>query len=88
MPKATLVALQKDKAALRRVLLYHVVAGRVPAAKAMKLDSATTLAGPPLQIGMSGSTLTVGGAKVLKADVMARNGVIHVIDRVLIPKAA
>src|SRR4051794_16487224 len=80
VPKATLVALQKNKAALRRVLLYHVVAGRVPASKAMTLDSAKTLAGPSLEIAMAGSTLTVGGAKVVKADVMARNGVIHVID--------
>jgi uncharacterized surface protein with fasciclin (FAS1) repeats len=88
VPKATLMSLQKDKAALRRVLLYHVVAGRVPSSKAAMLTSAKTLAGPSLKIARSGSALTIGGAKVVKPDVNARNGVIHVIDRVLIPPAA
>jgi uncharacterized surface protein with fasciclin (FAS1) repeats len=87
VPKATLNALLADKAKLRRVLLYHVVAGRVPAAKAATLTSAKTLEGASVPIRVSGSTVRVGGAKVVKADVGARNGVIHVIDRVLIPPA-
>jgi uncharacterized surface protein with fasciclin (FAS1) repeats len=87
IPKATLNALLADKAKLRHVLLYHVVAGRVPSAKAATLTSAKTLAGSSVPISASGTTVRVGGAKVVKADIAARNGVIHVIDRVLIPPA-
>jgi uncharacterized surface protein with fasciclin (FAS1) repeats len=85
VPKATLAKLKKDRALLKRVLLYHVVAGRVPAAKAVTLSEAKTLEGSSLAIRVTGSTVTVGGAKVLKTDIAARNGIIHVIDRVLIP---
>jgi uncharacterized surface protein with fasciclin (FAS1) repeats len=85
VPKATLAALGKDKAKLRAVLLYHVVKGKVTAAQAMKLHSAKTLEGKPLSIRLSGSKVIVGGATVVKANVMATNGVIHVIDKVLIP---
>ncbi len=85
VPKATLAALAADKAKLRAVLLYHVVKGKVTAAQAMKLHSAKTLEGKPLAIRVSGGKVHVGGATVVKADVMASNGVIHVIDRVLIP---
>jgi len=85
VPKATLAKLKKDKALLKKVLLYHVVAGRVPAAKAVTLTSAKTLEGSSLPIMVDGSTVTVGGAKVVKTDIKARNGIIHVIDRVLIP---
>lgn len=85
VPKATLAALAKDKAQLRAVLLYHVVNGKVTAAKAMKLRSATTLNGKPLAIRVSGGKVLVGGATVTKADVTASNGVIHVINKVLIP---
>jgi transforming growth factor-beta-induced protein len=85
VPKATLAALAKDKAQLRAVLLYHVVKGKVTAAQAMKLRSAKTLNGKPLAIRVSGSKVLVGGATVTKADVTASNGVIHVINKVLIP---
>ena len=85
VPKATLTKLGKNKALLRKVLLYHVVAGRVPAAKAVTLSSARTLEGSPLTLMVDGSTLKVDGASVVKADVLARNGIIHVIDKVLIP---
>jgi transforming growth factor-beta-induced protein len=85
VPKATLMKLQADPALLKKVLLYHVVAGRVPAAKVAGLKSVKTLEGAPLAIRVSGSTVRVGGATVVKANVPARNGVIHVIDRVLIP---
>ena len=87
VPTATLAKLKKDRALLRRVLLYHVVAGRVPAAKAVTLTQAKTLEGSSLPIEVTGSTVTVGGAKVVKTDIAARNGIIHVIDRVLIPAA-
>jgi|SRR5579871_2330353 len=85
VPKATLAALAKNKAKLRAVLLYHVVKGRVTAAQVTKLTSAKTLEGKPLAIKVSGGKVIVGGATVVKADVMASNGVIHVIDKVLIP---
>jgi transforming growth factor-beta-induced protein len=85
VPKATLAALAKNKAKLRAVLLYHVVKGKVTAAQAMKLRSATTLNGKPLAIRVNGGKVLVGGATVTKADVTASNGVIHVINKVLIP---
>jgi len=85
VPKATLDGLAKNKAKLRAVLLYHVVKGKVTAAQAMKLHSAKTLEGKALPITVSGGKVIVGGATVVKADVMASNGVIHVINKVLIP---
>jgi uncharacterized surface protein with fasciclin (FAS1) repeats len=86
VPKATLSALAKDKAKLRAVLLYHVVKGKVTAAQAMKLRSAKTLNGKSLTIRVSRGKVLVGGATVTKADVMASNGIIHVINKVLIPR--
>jgi transforming growth factor-beta-induced protein len=85
VPKATLAALAKNKAKLRAVLLYHVVKGKVTAAQAMKLRSAKTLNGKSLTIRVHGSKVIVGGATVTKANVNASNGVIHVINKVLIP---
>jgi len=85
VPKATLASLAKNKMKLRAVLLYHVVKGKVTAAQAMKLQSAKTLEGKSVSIRVSGGKVLVGGATVTKADVMASNGVIHVINKVLIP---
>jgi uncharacterized surface protein with fasciclin (FAS1) repeats len=85
VPKATLASLAKNKTKLRAVLLYHVVKGKVTAAQAMKLHSAKTLEGKSVSIRVSGGKVLVGGATVTKADVMAANGVIHVINKVLIP---
>jgi uncharacterized surface protein with fasciclin (FAS1) repeats len=85
LPKATLTAVGKDPALLKRVLLYHVVQGKVTAAQVLKLRSAKTLAGPSVRIRTSGSTVKVNTATVVQADVLARNGVVHVVDRVLIP---
>ena len=85
VPKATLKALAADKAKLRAVLLYHVVAGRVTAAKVTKLRSAKTLNGATVQIRVRGGMVYVNGARVVKPDVSASNGVIHVINKVLIP---
>ena len=87
VPKATLASLAKNKTKLRAVLLYHVVKGKVTAAQAMKLRSAKTLEGKPVTIRVSGGKVLVGGATVTKADVTASNGVIHVINRVLIPRS-
>ena len=86
VPKATLDALAKDKAKLKAVLLYHVVKGKVTSKQVVKLKSATTLQGSKVSIKVSGGKVYVGGARVTTADVGASNGVIHVINRVLIPK--
>jgi uncharacterized surface protein with fasciclin (FAS1) repeats len=85
VPKATLAALGKNKAKLRAVLLYHVVKGKVTAAQARTLHSAKTLEGKSLPIHVKRGKLIVGGATVIKANVHASNGVIHVINKVLIP---
>jgi uncharacterized surface protein with fasciclin (FAS1) repeats len=85
VPKATLAMLAKDKMKLRAVLLYHVVKGKVTAAQAKKLHSAKTLEGKSVSIRVKGGKVVVGGATVIRADVMASNGVIHVINKVLIP---
>jgi len=87
VPKATLAKLGKDRALLRRVLLYHVVKGSVPAAKVVGLRSAKTLAGPSVRIRVDGKTVRVNQARVVKTDVKATNGIIHVVDRVLLPPA-
>ena len=87
VPKSTLNALLNDRARLRSVLLYHVVAGKVTAAKVVKLSSARTANGNSIRIRVAGSNVFANSSKVTKPDVMASNGVIHVINRVLIPSA-
>jgi uncharacterized surface protein with fasciclin (FAS1) repeats len=84
IPKADLDALLKDKAKLTAVLTYHVVAGQVMA-KDIKPGKVKTLQGGELTLSTTGG-VTVDGAKVIKADIVADNGVIHVIDTVLMPK--
>lgn len=85
LPKGTLEALLKDKEALKEVLLYHVVKGSVDSKAVTKLQSATTLAGKDLHIAVKNGSVMINSSKVTSADVMASNGVIHVIDEVLIP---
>ena len=85
VPKATLDALAKDKKKLKAVLLYHVVKGRVPASKVVTLDSAKTLNGKSVAIEVKDGMVYVNDAQVTKADVKARNGIIHVVNEVLIP---
>ena len=86
VPKATLSKLLADRAQLRRVLLYHVVAGNVRASNVVKLRSAETLAGPKVRIAVRGGNVFLNkSTKVVKTDVAASNGTIHVIDRVLLP---
>ena len=85
IPKADLDALLKDKAKLTKVLTYHVVPGKVMAADVVKLKEAKTVEGQMLKIDAS-SGVKINGAKVVKADVGASNGVIHVIDSVLLPQ--
>jgi uncharacterized surface protein with fasciclin (FAS1) repeats len=86
LPEGTLDALLADKAALTDVLLYHVVAGEVPAADVVSLSSADTLLGQPVSISVSGDTVQVGDAQVIVTDIKTSNGIIHVIDPVLIPE--
>jgi uncharacterized surface protein with fasciclin (FAS1) repeats len=86
VPKATLDALAADPAKLRSVLLYHVAKGKLTASKVVKRRSVKTLNGQRLNIRVRGRRVTVGGARVVTADVRASNGVIHVINRVLIPR--
>ena len=87
VPKKTLNSLLRNKAKLKAMLLYHVVSGKVTAADVVKLSSATTLNGKDVRIRVSGSNVFVNKAKVTKPDVMASNGVIHVVNRVLVPPA-
>jgi uncharacterized surface protein with fasciclin (FAS1) repeats len=87
VPKATLNTLLRHPARLKAVLLYHVVSGRVTAADAATVSSAKTLNGKSVRIRTAGMNVFVNSAKVTKADVTASNGVIHVINRVLIPPA-
>ena len=86
VPKATLDALAKDKAKLRSVLLYHVAKGKLTARKVVKRESVTTLNGERVRIRVRNDKVFVGGARVTTADVAASNGVIHVINKVLIPR--
>jgi len=83
--KADLDALLADKEKLTAVLTYHVVPGKVLAADVVKLDSAKTVQGGTVTIDTSDG-VKVDDAKVVKTDVMASNGVIHVIDTVILPK--
>jgi uncharacterized surface protein with fasciclin (FAS1) repeats len=87
VPKKTLKALLANKAKLKAVLLYHVVAGKVTAKDVVKLSSAKTANGNAVKIRVAGGNVFVNGAKVTTADVMATNGVIHVVNKVLIPPA-
>ncbi len=84
IPKADLDALLKDKAKLTAVLTYHVVPGKVMAAD-VKAGKVKTVQGSELTVTTMGG-VQVDGAKVVKTDITADNGVIHVIDTVVIPK--
>ena len=84
IPKADLDALLKDKAKLTAVLTYHVVPGKVMA-KDVKAGMVKTVQGSSLTVATAGG-VTVDKAKVVKTDIVADNGVIHVIDSVVMPK--
>jgi len=89
LPAGTLDSLlmPENKDQLVSILTYHVVAGKVTADEVVKLDSAVTVQGESVTISTSDSGVSVNDANVIKADVMASNGVIHVIDTVLIPSS-
>jgi uncharacterized surface protein with fasciclin (FAS1) repeats len=84
VPKEQLDALLKDKAALTKVLTYHVVPGKVMA-KDVKAGKVKTVQGSELTLATAGGVM-VDGAKVTATDIVADNGVIHVIDSVVMPK--
>ena len=84
VPKAQLDALLKDKAALTKVLTYHVVPGKVMAAN-VAAGKVKTVQGAELTVSTMGG-VKVDNANVVKTDVVASNGVIHVIDTVVMPK--
>jgi uncharacterized surface protein with fasciclin (FAS1) repeats len=86
VPKATLDALAQDKTKLRAVLLYHVAEGKLTAGKVVKRKSIRTLNGQRVRVRVRGDKVRVGGARVITPDVRASNGVIHVINKVLIPR--
>lgn len=85
IPEAQLAALLEDKEALTKVLTYHVVLGKFMAADVVKMDSAKTVEGQSVKI-VSGDSVKVDDANVVKTDIAASNGVIHVIDTVIMPK--
>jgi uncharacterized surface protein with fasciclin (FAS1) repeats len=87
LPPGTLDNLLKpeNKAMLRRVLTYHVVPGKVMAADVVKVSSAKAVSGDALAIKVNGSSVMVDQARVARTDIAASNGVIHVIDTVLLP---
>jgi uncharacterized surface protein with fasciclin (FAS1) repeats len=85
LPAGTLEALLKDKAKLTAVLTYHVVPGKLMAMDVVKLTEAKTVQGQSIKIGTVGG-VKVDNANVVKTDIVASNGVIHVIDTVILPQ--
>ena len=87
LPDGTIDNLLANPDKLKQVLLYHVVPGKVMASDVAGLSRATTAQGSDIAIAVKGDVVMINNAKVLKTDVMASNGVIHVIDTVIVPSA-
>jgi uncharacterized surface protein with fasciclin (FAS1) repeats len=85
VPKKTLDALAKDKAMLKSVLLYHVAKGRLGAKQVVKRSSIKTLNGNRVRVRVRGGNVFLNSSKVVTANVRASNGIIHAVNRVLIP---
>ena len=85
IPKEKLEALLKDKKALAAVLSYHVVPGKVMASDVINLEKAKTAQGNSINIATKDGKVTINGINVIKTDIVCKNGVIHVIDAVLLP---
>jgi uncharacterized surface protein with fasciclin (FAS1) repeats len=86
LPAGTVEALLNDKDKLTKILLYHVVAGNVMAKDVVKLKSVKTVQGSSVKINVKGGKVMVDNANVVKTDIATSNGVIHVIDSVILPK--
>lgn len=86
LPEGTLDALLKDQEKLTAILTYHVVPGEVMAAQVAQLETVKTVNGKELEIATADGKVMVGKATVTQADIPATNGVIHVIDTVLLPE--
>jgi uncharacterized surface protein with fasciclin (FAS1) repeats len=86
IPEDQLNALLADKEALTAVLTYHVVSGKVMSGDVVKLSSAETVNGQSVEIKVMDGKVMIDGAQVISADVEATNGVIHVINKVILPK--
>ncbi len=85
LPEGLLDTVLADQELLTSILTYHVIDGAVPAATVVTLESATTLQGEDIAIVVDGDTVTINGATVVITDIEASNGIIHVIDAVLLP---
>ncbi len=88
LPKGTLETLLKpeNKSKLQAILKYHVVAGKVMAADVVKVDSAKTLQGQSVDVKVSNGKVMIDKAQVVKTDIKCSNGVIHVINKVILPE--
>ncbi len=87
LPEGTVEGLLANPEQLKQILLYHVVAGKVSSTQVVSLDRATTVQGSDVTIKVVGGQVMINDAKVIQADVETSNGVIHVIDTVIIPSA-
>ena len=87
LPEGTVAGLLKDKQALAGILTYHVVAGKVMAGDVVKLTTAKTVQGQSIDILVKDGKVTINGVNVVTTDIACSNGVIHVIDAVLLPPA-
>lgn len=85
LPAGTVEGLLQDKEALTNILLYHVVSGEVKAEDVVKLNSASTVSGQDVMIKVIDGSVYINDSKVTTADIIASNGIIHVIDTVLLP---
>lgn len=88
LPAGTVEALLGDIPQLTDILLYHVVSGEVLAADVLELDTAETLQGQSLDFVVDGNVVKIGDVQIIITDIQASNGVIHVIDGVLLPPTA
>lgn len=86
LPKGMVESLLKDKKKLESILTYHVLEGTVKSAEVVNIDEARTLNGQFISVKVSDGQVNIDNAKVVVADIMCDNGVIHVIDKVMLPK--
>lgn len=87
LPEGTVESLLETIPELKNILLYHVVSGNVPAADVVSLESAVTLQGESVSISVMGDVVKINDSQVIITDLQGSNGIIHVIDTVLLPSA-